>query len=62
MGQRGTSVETNQLFRAVVPRRPYRPESSIKQVGYLLVLAVASAAVMFAGLGLLDVLLDTLSS
>jgi len=62
MGQRDTSVETNQLFRALVPRRSHRPESSIKQVGYLLVLAVVSAAVMFAGLGLLDALLDALNS
>jgi len=62
MGQRDTSVDSKQLFRALVPRRSHRPESSIKQVGYLLVLAMAGAAVMFAGLGLLDALLDTLSS
>ena len=38
----------------------YRPESSVKQVGYLLVLAGVSAALMFAGLGLLEVILDSI--
>lgn len=37
----------------------YRPESSIKQVGYLLVLAVVCAVIMLAGLSLIDVLLDS---
>jgi hypothetical protein len=37
----------------------HRPESPIKQVGYLLVLAVVCAVIMFAGLGLIDVLLDS---
>jgi hypothetical protein len=37
----------------------YRPESSLKQVGYLLILALVGVTVMFAGLGLLDIILGS---
>jgi hypothetical protein len=56
MGQRHTSMG------ALLSRRTYRPESSIKQVGYLLILAAVSAAVMVVGLGLLDVILDSVQT
>ena len=60
MGQRHTSKEGSQLVAALLPSRSYRPESSIKQVGYLLALAAVGAAVMVAGLSLLDVILDSI--
>lgn len=58
MGQRATSLEGRGRTRFAGGSNRYRPESPIKQVGYLLVLAVVCALIMFAGLGLMDVILD----
>jgi hypothetical protein len=59
MGLRHTSLGALGSTWLTGGSKRYRPESPIKQVGYLLVLAVVCAVIMFAGLGLIDVLLDS---
>jgi hypothetical protein len=59
MGLRNTSSGALGSAWLTGGSKSYRPESPIKQVGYLLVLAVVCAMIMFAGLGLVDLLLDS---
>jgi hypothetical protein len=64
MGQ--THSSPARRFQPVARRqrlaRRYRPESVIRQFGYLALLAGVGAGIMFAGLGLLDVVLDVVAT
>lgn len=59
MGWRNTSLGALGITRLAGSSSRYRPESQIKLVGYLFVLAIVCAVIMFAGLGLLNVILDS---
>lgn len=59
MGLRSRSLGALGSTRLTAGSKRYRPESAIKQVGYLLVLAIVCAVIMIAGLRLIGVILHS---
>jgi hypothetical protein len=66
MGQGRTQTAPARRTQPVVRRLRlsgrYRPESAVRQVVYLALLALVGAGAMFAGLELIEVMLDLVST
>lgn len=61
MGERPSSLTSAAPFtaRPVRASRKARPDSPIRSVGYLVLVAVGAFVAMAAGLGVLDLILDS---